>query len=335
MQNMNDWWQSVRSASTKKAFPILSFPAVSLLGITVKELTHNASLQANAMKRVADECDTLASVSMMDLSVEAEAFGSEIRVSENEVPTVIGRIIESPKDADALHVPSLENSRCMQYVEAIRLAKETIADRPVFAGVIGPFSLSGRLMAMTEIMMNCLIAPDMVHTTLEKATEFIIRYINAFQEAGADGVVMAEPAAGILSPDLNAEFSIPYVKRIIDAVQTKDFSVVYHNCGNVLPMLSDIMTLGASAYHFGNAVDMTEVLKAVDNSHIVMGNIDPAGEFKNGTPNSIRAATTALLSACAPDHSNFVISSGCDIPPLAPWENIRAFFDAVSAYYQQ
>jgi uroporphyrinogen decarboxylase len=28
-----------------------------------------------------------------------------------------------------------------------------------------------------------------------------------------------------------------------------------------------------------------------------------------------------------------MISSGCDIPPLSPWENIEAFFAAVREFY--
>ena len=43
---------------------------------------------------------------------------------------------------------------------------------------------------------------------------------------------MAEPLAGLLSPDLAQEFSADYVKQIVDAVQDDNFLVVYHNCGN-------------------------------------------------------------------------------------------------------
>ena len=64
-----------------------------------------------------------------------------------------------------------------------------------------------------------------------------------------------------------------------------------------------------------------------------MGNIDPAGQFLNGTPESVRRETRALLETCCPGHPNFVISSGCDIPPASRWENIDAFFAAVQAYY--
>jgi formiminotetrahydrofolate cyclodeaminase len=39
-----------------------------------------------------------------------------------------------------------------------------------------------------------------------------------------------------------------------------------------------------------------------------------------------------IMEKCC-EHPNFVISSGCDIPPLTPWENIDAFFAAVREYY--
>ena len=102
--NMKNWLSEVMTAKEKKAFPVLSFPCVSLLGITVKELISNSNLQAKGMKLVADNTDSQASVSFMDLSVEAECFGATISVSDGEVPTVRGRIINSPEDAEALEV---------------------------------------------------------------------------------------------------------------------------------------------------------------------------------------------------------------------------------------
>lgn len=52
------------------------------------------------------------------------------------------------------------------------------------------------------------------------------------RNAGADGIIMAEPLAGLLSPELATEFSEPYVKEVFDAVKSDDFAAVYHNCGN-------------------------------------------------------------------------------------------------------
>lgn len=315
--------------SPKGALPVLSFPAVQKMGITVRELVEISEQQARAMKIVADEVPALASVSLMDLSVEAQAFGATVRFSDHEVPTIIGQLVSDADAAEALAVPRVGDGRTGVCVEAIRLAKQQIADRPVLAGVIGPYSLAGRLCDVTEIMFLCYDEPDMVHTVLRKATDFLIQYCLAFREAGADGVVMAEPLAGLLSPDLSEEFSIPYVRQIIEAVQTDSFAVIYHNCGNaVIQMLDQIFSLNAAAYHFGNAVSMRAVLDAAPKSALCMGNIDPAAQFAEGTPESIAQATRELMQVCGGE-PNFLPSSGCDIPPHASWENIHAFFHAL------
>jgi len=323
-------WQTARSEH-KKALPILSFPAVQKMNATVEQLVKSSELMAQAMEIIARETDTLAAVSLMDLSVEAEAFGAQVRFSEHEVPAIVGQLVSDEDEADALAVPALSAGRAAVCVEGVRLAKERIGDKPVIAGMIGPYSLAGRLMDVTEIMYACYDEPETVHTVLDKATRYLIAYGQALKDAGADAIMMAEPLAGILSPDMAAEFSVPYVKRIIDALQDDEFALIYHNCGNaVSSMLDAIYSQGAAAYHFGNAVDMADILSRTPDDILCMGNIDPAGQFANGTPESIANATRGLMDKCG-QYGNLVPSSGCDIPAHARWENIQAFFDTLKA----
>ena len=331
--NMKEWLNELREAETKKAMPILSFPAVQLMGISVKELISNSDRQAEGMVRIAERVDAAASVSLMDLSVEAECFGSQIVVSEDEVPTVKGSIVSDLEDVEKLQIPPVGAGRTDIYIDAVRKAVEKIHDRPVFAGMIGPYSLAGRLLDVTEIMFYCYDEPDMVALLLDKVTEFLISYGKAYKETGANGIMLAEPLAGLLSPALAEEFSAPYVKRIVDALQDDNFLVIYHNCGNcTIQMIDSILDTGAAAYHFGNAIDMAEMMKHIPADTIAMGNIDPAGQFRNGTTESIRTETLELIEKCC-SYPNFVISSGCDIPPMSKWENIDAFFQAVSDFY--
>jgi len=333
--NMKKWLNDQISSPVKKAMPVLSFPSTKLMGITVKELIEDSDLQAKGMKMIADRVDSSAAVSMMDLSVEAEAFGSEIRFSDDEVPTVIGSIVTDQDEADALVVPEVGAGRTGLYIDAVKKACGLINDRPVFAGVIGPFSLAGRLMDVSEALMNCYSDPDFVHSAMKKVTPFLIEYMKAYKAAGADGVVMAEPLTGLMAPDMAAEFSEPYVKEIIDAVQDDEFTVVYHNCGNsTIQMIDSILRVGAGAYHFGNSISMKEMMPHIPANVPAMGNVDPAGQFRNGTPESIREETLRVMSECT-EYPNFIISSGCDIPPSSSWENIDAFFEAVADFYSR
>lgn len=333
-RNMKQWVTDYINAPTKKAMPILSFPGVQLIGHTVEELVRSGELQAQCMKAIADRFDTGVAFSLMDLSVEAEAFGAPVHYSEDEVPTVHGTLIHDEDEADALKVPKVGDGRTGECVEGIRRACELITDRPVLAGIIGPYSLSGRLLDMTEIMILCYEEPEMVETVLEKATEFLIEYAKAFKEAGANGVCMAEPAAGLLSPNLIDEFSTPYVQKIREAVEDENFVVMYHNCGNITPLMQNISDIDAVAYSVGNAIDIEEALKVIPQDKMVIGNIDPAGTIRNGNPETVYKETTDLLERCG-KYPNFVIASGCDIPPVSPMENIQAFFDAVRDFYNK
>lgn len=334
-RDMKAWLEELKAAPAKKAMPVLSFPAIQLMGVSVKELISDSDLQAKGMALVAQRVDSAASVSLMDLSVEAECFGAQIRVSDEEVPTVVGQVVSTEEEAQALAIPEVGACRTGLYLDAIKKAAGLITDRPVFAGVIGPFSLAARLLDVTEVMIDCYEEPDMVHIVLDKVTQFLCAYCQAYKEAGANGVVLAEPVAGLLSPALAEEFSGPYVKRIVDAVQDDSFLVIYHNCGgSTIQQIDSILATGSAAYHFGNAIDMAEMMTHIPAGTVAMGNVDPAREFRNGTPDSIRAATLAVMDACC-KYPNFVISSGCDIPPLSRWENIDAFFAAVREYYSR
>ena len=332
-RNMKQWLSDMIAAEKKIALPILSFPSVSRMDITVRELIADSDRQAQGMKMVAERVNAAAAVSLMDLSVEAECFGSTIRVSDEEVPTVIGHIVSDEDEANALEVPAVGSARSGLYVDAIRKAVDIITDRPVLAGIIGPYSLAARLLDVTEIMMLCYDEPDMVHIVLEKATAFLIEYAKAYKAAGANGVVMAEPVAGLLSPALEEEFSSPYVKQIVDAVQDDNFIVVYHNCGDNTPRMTEsILSTGSAAYHFGNSIDMAAMMAKFPADVVVMGNVDPAGVLRQGNPELVRTATLDVMSKCC-SYPNFLISSGCDIPPATPWENVDAFFAAVEEFY--
>ena len=88
------------------------------------------------------------------------------------------------------------------------------------------------------------------------------------------------------------------------------------------------------AYSFGNAIDLEKMLEALPKDRMIIGNIDPAGVLRNGTPERIREETLSLLERCS-KYPNFVLASGCDIPPQTPMENLDAFFRAAAEYSQK
>ena len=326
--NIKQWLADARKMTYKKPMPVVSYPAAAHLGISIISMTENARVQAETMLYLMRELDMPMAITSMDLALEASCFGAP--VSSDGVPAVSRAILESMDDVDTLQVPAAEVIlQKSPYLDAIRIVKEEMQKtgdvRPIIAGIIGPFSLAGQLRGVTDIMMDCYDDPELLEELVRKATEFLCVYANMLKEAGADMLLLAEPLAGVVSPAMAAEFSHPFVKKMIDGVQDDTCAIIYHNCGAGVPrMLEDLAELGAMIYHFGNAIDLHEAIGKMPKSVIVMGNVDPAGTIAHGNVESVRQAVDALKQSCG-GYENFWLSTGCDVPPDAPWGNLVEF----------
>ena len=329
--NMKEWINEIIQKKEVVAMPIMTHPGIEMIGKTVRDAVTDGQVHYNAIKTLSEKYPTAAATVIMDLTVEAEAFGAEIVFPENEVPSVVGRLLNDEEAIDKLEIPALNKGRVPQYLKANMLAAKAITDRPVFAGCIGPYSLAGRLYDMSEIMMLIYINPEAAHSLLKKCSDFILRYCMALKATGVNGVVMAEPAAGLLSDEDCTQYSSVFIKEIVEKVQDDHFTVILHNCGNTGHCTKAMVATGAAAYHFGNKIDMVEALKEVPADALAMGNLDPVSLFKAATPEVMKKATLDLLEATK-SYPNFVLSSGCDTPPHTPAENIDAFFAALNEF---
>jgi uroporphyrinogen decarboxylase len=181
-----------------------------------------------------------------------------------------------------------------QKINAAGLCSGEIS-KPMFGCLIGPFFLAGRLMDMMNIFVSLFHNPDMVHLVLEKCTAFLTSYPSAFKKAGASGILMAEPAGSLISSAQCAEFSSSYIRKIVEALQDDYFTVILHNCGKTLRHVESMLSTGAKALHFGNAVDLELIAPKIPSDTIFMGNLDPVSVFMNGSPHDITEKTINCL----------------------------------------
>lgn len=333
MINMNSWINQQLSNKTRISIPIMTHPGIEMIGKNVKDAVQSGEVHAQAIKKLAEVYPSAATTVIMDLTLEAEAFGCQIEFQENDMPHILGRLLTCAEDIENLKVPDLYAGRMQEYLKANKLTVELGFDKPVLAGVIGPFSLAGRLYDVSEIMMACYIEPDSIMLLLDKCTEFIINYCRELKRIGCSGVVVAEPAAGLLANEDCRMFSSEYVKRLVDELQDETFTIILHNCGNRGHCTDAMFYTGANAYHFGNAIDMVDTLNYCPKDKLIMGNVDPVGVMKMQSPIEIKAYVSDLLKRTS-EFDNFVLSTGCDLPPHVPAENIQAFFEALNEYNQ-
>ena len=318
----------VLSSPQPLPMPIATYPGMALTGALVRDVVTNPHAQFEIQAALRGRYRTPVVLSAMDLSAEADAFGCEVRLSDHEVPSIPGRLVTSRAEADRLAVPQPGDRRTGVYLEAVRLLRRVTGHPLVLGGCIGPFSLAARIVGVKEAMELTVLDPDLMHRVLEKSARFLAAYVRAFSDAGAHGLIMAEPAAGLLSPRSMTAFSSDYIRQIAAAVDPARFTLILHNCAAKVVHLPAMLATGLTAFHFGAPMDLPVALGKVPAKVILCGNLDPAAVFCQMTPEEVSVRTADLLAATA-GHRNFVISSGCDLPPDSWLASLDAFFDAV------
>lgn len=309
------------------AMPVAVYPGLALTGASVSDAVSNPAAQVEAQVALYERYHTPVVLSAMDLSVEAEAFGCAVQLSETEMPTVTGRLVAGLEEARRLAVPRAGDKRTAVHLEVVRRL-HALPGRPVvLSDCIGPFSLAARLVGVSEAMELTLTEPDLMQLVIEKCTRFLIDYLRALRAAGADGALMAEPAAGLLSPRGMAEFSSSWIRTISGELADADFTLVLHNCAAKLVHLPALLHTGLKTFHFGSPMDLGAALGRVPSDVVLCGNLDPSAVFCQLPPAEISARVSDLLNATA-GQNNHVLSSGCDLPPGTPLASLDAFFAA-------
>jgi uroporphyrinogen decarboxylase len=308
--------------------PIAVYPGIALTGASVKQIVTDARAQYEAVAALQQRFQMPVVLSAMDLSAEAEAFGAEIRLTDDEIPTVIGRRVTKVEDFATLSIPQPGDARTRVHLEAVQLMTHLPGHPLVLGGIIGPFSLAARLFGMSETLELSVHDPDALHPLLERTAQFLIAYGQAFKQSGADGLVMAEPAAGLLSPRALGRFSSAYVRRVVHTLKDDHFDIVLHNCAARMVHLKYVLESDATLLHFGEPMDIGVALTQAPENVVIMGNLDPSRIFVSSTPDQVQVAVRQLLTA-ANGHRNFAPSSGCDLPPDTVLQNLEAFFAAV------
>lgn len=305
--------------------PCLFYPAAVRRGVPLKTLLTDAAAQAEVLCSIERDTPCGAVIRMTELWCEAAAFGMDCTLDEGEFPKLGEPVYCDAEELAGITIPEPVNAVTEPLIEAVRLAAPRLS-RPLIVGVTAPYTLGSVLCGSEDFMINCMMEPELTHGFLQRLTQFLIGYIEEYKNAGAAGVMLAEPSVAMISPEMTEEFSNEYIKQILHEVSDDDFAVIYHNCGEVSAHLPVIAKLDVDAFHFGSDVSPEAALDAIDPDRPVMGNIDPR-LFVAGTPASVSAAVRDLRRRCG-NSDRWILSTGCDLAPGAKPENIAAFFSA-------
>jgi uroporphyrinogen decarboxylase len=326
----NNLVEDIQSGIKNKALVFGTNIGAELLKIPILKIFTDINAQVDAILAFYERFNADFLITAMDLSVEAECFGSEIIFSQNEGTQVNGRLVASLSEIERLDVPPMGVCRSKNSLEITEKLLSSGILKPVIGGLIGPFSLAGRLFGVKEMFQLTIDDEPGALLLIEKCNQFLMNFTRAYKEVGCQGVVISEPSAGLLSPKAVSKFSSLFIKQLVNDLDSPSFSVIYHNCGARAVHLDSIFETDAPILHFGEPMDIPTALQRNKADRIILGNLDPVNVFFAGKKEIVFEKTIDLFNATK-NGNNFLIAPGCDLPAGTPLENVATFYSAVQS----
>ena len=273
---------------------------------------------------------------------EAQALGARIDQPQDAGPILRQRLLAKVFDPGE-HVDSIlkslrgidpsKHGRMPLYYEAVSRTMDAIgAEAFVLSIMRGPLLAASQLCGVEPLLIAMIECPEIVNSVLDFTTEMAIHLAGWLNKSGTHGLMLGEATCSpnFISPRMYRAFVQPRHEKIIKACRLHGWDAVgLHICGNITPIFEDIINTGVDIVDVDYQVTAEKAMELGSKRVTLRGNLDPSSVFRFGTPQTIQATTEQLIHEVQ-HYPKWILSSGCDIPPGTPENNIRAFMAAVN-----
>jgi uroporphyrinogen decarboxylase len=281
-------------------------------------------------------------VAQSDQYYIAEGFGCMIEQPADATPHLVRTPYASLEEASSARkrvVDPYRDGRMHVYLEAVRLLRARFGGELAVRGPgTGPFSLASCLYGTQDFLMDIASAEGdddadrrrCLHELMDFSSDCLIEFLKALLEAGSDIAQAGDSLASLdmISPAIYETYVWPYEKKVFDAVgplaHAQGAVTLLHICGDTTRILPRMAETGADILELDHKVDLAEARRLTGGRVALMGNLDPAGLLLQGTPETVRTACRAATLAARGTEGGFILGSGCEVPPRAPLDNMRA-----------
>jgi|SRR5271157_1687152 len=304
--------------------PITMMFAAGQIGAKYFAYTTDYHVLAEAQIRTAEEFD-FDHVSAIAETREAPDCGATVEYFEDQPASIVEAqaLLADKKTLAQLKVPDpLSGGRMHDRVKGLALLKQRVGRHKIVEGWMeGPCGASADLRGINTLMIDFYDDPVFVRDLFDFVFEVGMRFAQAQVEAGADVIGIGDPAASLVGPKLYQDFVWPYEKKMVDGLHALGARVRLHICGNTRRILEGMGRLGCDFVDLDSMVPVEEAREKMGPAQVVLGNLDPVRDLRNGTPQSVYAAVAECHRQAGP---RYIVGAGCEVPRDTPAANVHA-----------
>jgi len=305
--------------------PITMMFAADLAGAHYRDYALDHRVLADAQVAVAERFDFDYVSAISDPAREACDLGAAVAWFDDQPPAIVESraLLDEKGKLDGLRLPSLDApGRMRDRVEAVRLlAEHAGATRVVEGWVEGPCAMSADLRGLNTLMLDFSDDVPFVETLFDFTVRMEAEFARAQVEAGATLIGVGDAAASLVGPKLYARYVLPCEQRLIAAIHALGVPVRLHICGNTKRIVEGMGQTGAEIIDLDFPTPLGHARRAMRETQVLLGNIDPVRELRDGTPASVEAA---LAECHRQAGAAYICGAGCEVPRGTPYANVEA-----------
>lgn len=323
-------------------YPILSGITRKLVGATYEDWSNDADICAKALLAAREKYDQDCIVTLIDLSVECDAWGQELVFPENEAahPNYSNCVIQDLEDYPKIKKVDYRTSkRMMMHIETCKKVVEGAnGEFPVIAFVFGPLGVLSMLRNQQDMYMDCYDDPDIVHDAAREINETLKDYCSAIMDTGVNGIMFDTlfASGSIMSKEMWDELEGDLSQELADVVRAKGGLVMIHNCGGRIYFDAQIKRMDPCAISFlyppDDCADFKECKEKYGDKVTLIGCVTPASAAI-GTDEAWDKECKDSIDAMAAG-GGFMLATGCEYPANAPFDRAVRMVDIAKTYGQ-
>jgi len=329
-----------QGADRTPVYPILSGVTRKLVNASYEEWSTNADICVEGFMKSVKEFDLDTVVTLIDLSIECDAWGQKLIFNENDAahPDYSNLVINSIEDyAKIKKVDYRTSERMMMHIDVCKqLVERANGEFPVVAFVFGPLGVLSMLRNQQDMYLDIYDDPDAVKTAATEINETLKEYVHALIDTGVSAVMLDTlfASGSIMSKDMWKEMEGDLAKELADICHERGCLVMIHNCGEKIYFDAQIESMNPCAISFlhvpDDCQDFAECKEKYGDKVTLIGCVPP--------PMVATSTDEEWVDMCKKHIDMFgkgegyMLATGCEYPSGSDFGKAKLMVDVAKTY---
>lgn len=275
--------------------------------------------------------------SIHDLGADVEALGGLTDFPEFGVPRIVREPFADKTRLVKACIPQMDvDGRLPGMLKAYELVNQRIGSEvAICANVEGPLTKAANLRGTEKLILDFVRDPGFATDLIAFSTDISISHIRFLAQAGADFVFVAAAADGpvIVSPLIYMDYTIPNLKRMVNAANRAGLPLVFHPHGRFTddkfrPLVAGALELKIAGFQFPENCDLDLAKKLWGDKTTLLGGIDVPTILIPGPLERIRDEVRKCLVQAAA-RGAYIFMPSCSLHRGYPLNHIEVMVQTV------